>query len=243
MSTPASLSPTSQLFAWEMSYASPVHGANGRYRTPFGVHPRETAYIGTLIETITSDNKIISLRMSDPTGVCTVHIDPRAEGLYEKAQELEAPSFVYVLGTVRTRSSGLPAEPEISATILKPVSRNARNNWIIKTAEITAARLEKYPDSDKAAEFKSIILNALASATPVQAACGDGATEKVNEVSDDEVLDIILSLYEGRSAPRDKVIAGLKEKGMTEQQAVATISRLMEEGECYAPKPYLIKLA
>ncbi len=226
--------PASQLFAWEMSYASPIHGANGRCRTPFGVHSKEIAYIGTLTETITSGDKIVALRMSDPTGICTVNLDPRAEGLYEKAEELDVPSFVYIFGTIRTRNSGVPADPEISATVIKPVSRDARNSWILQTAYDTACRLEKLEPTGKIHEFQTIIKNAITTVKP---------PEKKQAITDEEVLDLIHSLYEGRSAPRDKVLEGLKEKGMTKQQAVETIARLMEEGECYAPKPDIIKLA
>ena len=54
MNSSANILPASQLFAWEMSHASPVNGANGRCRTPFGIFSKDTAYIGTLIETVSS---------------------------------------------------------------------------------------------------------------------------------------------------------------------------------------------
>ena len=62
-------------------------------------------------------------------------------------------------------------------------------------------------------------------------------------MTDEEVLSLIESCYEGKSAPREKVLDALKERGLTRQQAADIIARLMEEGECYAPKPDIIKIA
>jgi len=233
MNPSAPFTPASHLFAWEMAHASPVYGANGRCRTPFGIFSKETAYIGTVIETITAGDKIVSLRMSDPTGICVVNIDPRAESLYEKAEELDVPSFVYVFGTIRTRQSGVSDTAEISASIIQQVSRDARNSWILETAKETAERLARLP-AENTEEFRTLLINAVSAAKPA---------EKKPEVSDEAVLSLIESLYEGKSAPRDKVLNALQERGMTEKQAKDTISRLMEEGECYAPKPDIIKLA
>lgn len=232
MNPSAALTPASQLFAWEMARALPVHGDSGRCRTPSGIHSRETAYIGALIETVSYHDRIVSLRMSDPTGICTVHIDPRAEELYDIAEELDVPSFVYVFGTIRTRSQG-GEEAEISATVLRPVSRDARNSWILSAASDAAERISRLPEAERE-EFRSLLLNAVTAAKPA---------EKKQEMSDEEVLSLIESCYEGKSAPREKVLEALKGRGMTKQQAAECIARLMEEGECYAPKPDIIKLA
>ena len=233
MNSSANILPASQLFAWEMSHASPVNGANGRCRTPFGIFSKDTAYIGTLIETVSSGDKIVSLRMSDPTGICVVNIDPKADELFETAETLEDPSFVYVFGTIRTRMSGNAPFAEISATVIKPVSREARNSWILETAKDAAGRLLR-GDEEEREEFRSHLINAVSSAKPA---------EKKQTISDEEVLSIIESLYEGKRAQREKVLEAMQERGMTKQQAVDTIARLMEEGECYAPKPDIIKLA
>jgi len=171
--------------------------------------------------------------MSDPTGICVVNIDPRAEQLFEIAKGLDIPSFVYVYGTIRTRMSGKAPAAEISATVIKPVSRNARNSWILETAKDAAGRLSRGEEEERE-EYRSHLINAVSSAKPA---------EKKQVISDEEVLSIIESLYEGKRAQRDKVLEAMQERGMTKQQAVETIARLMEEGECYAPKPDFIKLA
>ena len=233
MNASANLTPASQLFAWEMSRASPVHGDSGRCRTPFGIFAKETAYIGTVIETVTAGDKIVALRMSDPTGICTVHLDPRNSGLYETAAELDVPSFVYVFGTIQTRSSGVADTAVLSAVVIKAVSRDARNRWILASAKDTAERLARFPKTETA-EFRSLLQNAVSAAKPA---------EKKQAMTDEEVLSLIESCYEGKSAPREKVLDALKERGLTRQQAADIIARLMEEGECYAPKPDIIKIA
>lgn len=233
MNASANLTPASQLFAWEMSRASPVHGDSGRCRTPFGIFAKETAYIGTVIEMVTAGDKIVALRMSDPTGICTVHLDPRNAGLYETAAELDVPSFVYVFGTIQTRSSGVSDTAVLSAVVIKAVSRDARNSWILASAKETAERLARFPKTETA-EFRSLLQNAVSAAKPA---------EKKQAMTDEEVLSLIESCYEGKSAPREKVLDALKERGLTRQQAADIIARLMEEGECYAPKPDIIKIA
>ncbi len=233
MNASAKLTPASQLFAWEMSHASPVHGDSGRCRTPFGIFAKETAYIGTVIETVATGDKIVSLRMSDPTGICTVNLDPRTPVLYEKAAELDIPSFVYVFGTIQTRSSGVSDTAILSAVVIQPVSRDARNSWILNTAKDTAERLSRFSNAETA-EFRTLLQNAVSAAKPA---------EKKQEMTDEEILTLIESCYEGKSAPRDKVLDTLKERGLTRQQAVDILARLMEAGECYAPKPDIIKIA
>ena len=232
MNPSAALTPASRLFAWEMSRASPVHGDSGRCRTPFGIFAKETAYIGTVIDTVTAGDKIVSLRMSDPTGICTVHLDPRVSGLYEKAAELEVPSFVYVFGTIQTRS-GTADTAEVSAVVIQPVSRDARNSWILNTAKDTAERLLRF-SPEETAEYRTLLVDAVSAAKPA---------EKKQAVSDEEVLSLIESCYEGKSAPKEKVLDALQERGLTRKQASDIIVRLMEEGECYAPKPDIIKIA
>ena len=231
MTPSAPFTPASQLFAWEMARASPIHGDSRRCRTPYGIFSKETAYIGTVIETVSSGEKIVALRMSDPTGICTVHLDPRVNGLYERAEALAVPSFVYVFGTIQTRSQGAASEAAISAVVISPVSRDARNSWILETAQETAERLLRFEETE---EFRSLIQNAVSAAKPA---------EKKQAMTDEEVLSLIESCYEGKSAPKEKVLNALQERGLTKQQAAEIISRLMEEGECYAPKPDIIKLA
>lgn len=234
MNQSAPFHPASCLFAWEMAHASPVHGDSGKCRTPFGIFSKETAYIGALTETIHSGGKIVSLRMSDPTGICSVHLDPRINGLYEKAEELEVPSFVYIFGTIQTRLSGTSETAEISASIIRSVSRDARNSWVLHTAQDAAVRLSRAEPSPAADEYRELLINAVSAAKPA---------EKKQEITDEEVLSLIKSLYEGKSAPREAVLTALTKKNLTRRQAEELIARLMEEGECYAPKPDIIKLA
>ncbi|HJJ46753.1 MAG TPA: hypothetical protein O0X32_00630, partial [Methanocorpusculum sp.] len=61
-------------------------------------------------------------------------------------------------------------------------------------------------------------------------------------ISNEDILNLVQSLYEGKSARREKVIDALKIHGMTKEQAVKTISRLMEDGYLYAPKPDSLKI-
>lgn len=233
-------SPANLLFAWELARASgsPIPGSpkNPQFSTPFGTFTGPAALCGTLTEKEVSEGIASSLRVSDPTGICIVHIDERDIGLRKQAGGLEEPCFVYVLGKLRNpRRTDRP--PVIYAEAVAEVSRAARDSWIANTAEHAVSRLQECPDEALKHEFALQISAALATAAPQQSGAKQGAS-----LSDDEILSLVRSLYEGKAAGKAKVISALTGKGFTREEAESRIRTLMGQGDLYAPRPDILKV-
>ncbi|MDO5847677.1 MAG: hypothetical protein Q4Q20_05220 [Methanocorpusculum sp.] len=233
-------SPANLLFAWELARASgsPVPGSpkNPQFSTPFGTFTGPVALCGTLTEKEVSDGNASALRVSDPTGICIIHIDERDIGLRKQAGGLEEPCFVYVLGKLRNpRRNDKP--PAIYAEAVVKVSRTARDSWIANTAEHAVIRLPECPDDALKHEFASQISAALSAVVSQQS-----REKRAVSLSDDEILSLVRSLYEGKAAGKAKVINALTGKGFTREEAESRIRTLMGQGDLYAPRPDILKV-
>jgi len=154
--------------------------------------------------------------------------------LLKTADEIEVPSFVAVFGTVRFRKYVGRTFLEIVPETISPSTREARDAWIVSTAESAIPRLENSPPSDLRKEVAGKISAALSSVRP------PGPKE---EVTNEKILDIISSLSEKKGARILDVIARLSSLGLDEKSAKMRLGMLMEEGECYTPTTEFIKIA
>ncbi len=232
MDTPnTGLLPASCIFAGELMHAAE---AEIGFTTPFGIFSPKIFLIGTLTEKILRDEKISSLRISDPTGVFSCSMSWQNIPLLKTADEIEVPSFVAVFGTVRFRKYAGRTFLEIVPETITPSTREARDAWIVSTAESAIPRLENSPPSDLRKEVAGRISAALSSVRP------PGPKE---EVTNEKILDIISSLSEKKGARILDVIARLSSLGLDEKSAKMRLGMLMEEGECYTPTTEFIKIA
>ena len=229
---PNGLVPASCIFAGEFALAT--ESANAGFTTPFGIFTQRIFLIGTLTEKTTRDGKISSLRLSDPTGVFTCSMNWENTQLLKTAGELDVPSFVAVFGTVRFRKYAGRTFLEIVPETLLPATRESRNAWIFHTAESAVSRLEKCRNSPVRKELAGKIKLALESARPA---------EPKNELTNEQILEIITALTEKKGAKILDVISRLKTLGLDETSAKTRLGLLMEEGECYTPTTELIKIA
>ncbi|WP_042700929.1 hypothetical protein [Methanocorpusculum bavaricum] len=232
MDTPnTGLLPASCIFAGELTHAAE---AEIGFTTPFGIFSPKIFLIGTLTEKIQRDGKVSSLRISDPTGVFSCSMSWQNIPLLKTADEIEVPSFVAVFGTVRFRKYAGRTFLEIVPETITPSTREARDAWIVSTAESAIPRLENSPPSDLRKEVAGKISAALSSVRP------PGPKE---EVTNEKILDIITVLSEKKGARILDVIARLSSLGLDEKSAKMRLGMLMEEGECYTPTTEFIKIA
>ena len=166
-----------------------------------------------------------------------IHIDGRDTELQDAASALEAPCFVYVFGRLRL-SGPVPLIPVINAETVQMISRAARDSWIVETAAKAAARLTSCADETLRNEFSGVISAALDAVSPPK----NTAAPRSLPLSDEDVLSLIKSLYEGKAAPRTKVLNALIEKGLTSAEANERIHHLMDEGDLYAPRADILKI-
>ncbi|HJJ54597.1 MAG TPA: hypothetical protein O0X50_00745 [Methanocorpusculum sp.] len=234
--------PAHPLFSFELlhEYRTPADRKKFSYTkfsTPLETVPGPVSLCGTLIETEFSGETVVSLRISDPTGICIAGIDERDSSLQAAAADLESPCFIYVLGKLRISTQKQPI-PFIQAETVQAISKETRNSWICAAASSALERLKSAADSEFTAAFRERIAAALDTVQPPAPQKSAASAS----LSDEDVLELIISLYDGKSAQKAKVIEALTGKGLTPAEASVRIADLMEAGDIYAPKPDILKV-
>ncbi len=234
--------PAHPLFSWELAQGlgTPADGKRFSYNafiTPFGSFTGPVALCGTLTEITASGEAVAYLRISDPTGICIARSDERDTELQASVTDLDAPCFIYVLGKLRV-SSQKQLIPVIYAETVRMITKETRNSWICAAASSALDRLETAADEKLREEFREHIAAALESVVPAAPHVSTASTA----LTDEEILDLISSLYEGKAAAKTKVMDALTAKGLTFTEAAMRIASLMENGDIYAPKPDILKV-
>jgi RPA family protein len=228
--------------AWELTGGNISVVSGGGFRTPYGVFSDTIFFVGTLTEKTLKNDRLSSLRVSDPTGVITLSLVPDNAALVRTADTLDVPCFVAVTATVKFRIYAEKSHLELHPVILTPVNRKIRDAWLCCVATRTLARITASPPSSERKEFADVLANALTSIKdedfdPISVYNNSAA------ITDNQLLLIITELSGKKGAPISEVIAHLKTLGMSEIDSKAALSRMMAEGECYAPTTELIKIA
>ena len=237
--SPARIPAAACITAWELTRKNISAASGGGFCTLYGTYSDTIFFVGTLTEKIQRNGQISSLRVSDPTGVLTFSLSPQDTVLLRTADALDVPCFVAITASVRLRAYAGKSYIELSPETLTPADRKTRDAWLCCAADEALSRITSLSPSADRKEFADVLTDALANVrdeSPVP--------EKTQpEVTDEQILAIILELSGKRGAPIFEVVSRLGALGMGESDAKAALARLMEEGECYTPTTELIKVA
>ncbi|HJK36175.1 MAG TPA: hypothetical protein O0X35_00420 [Methanocorpusculum sp.] len=237
--SPARIPAAACITAWELTRKNISAASGGGFCTLYGTYSDTIFFVGTLTEKIQRNGQISSLRVSDPTGVLTFSLSPQDTVLLRTADALDVPCFVAITASVRLRAYAGKSYIELSPETLTPADRKTRDAWPCCAADEALSRITSLSPSADRKEFADVLTDALANVrdeSPVP--------EKTQpEVTDEQILAIILELSGKRGAPIFEVVSRLGALGMGEADAKAALARLMEEGECYTPTTELIKVA
>ncbi|HJK84919.1 MAG TPA: hypothetical protein O0X13_04210 [Methanocorpusculum sp.] len=237
--SPARIPAAACITAWELTRKNISAASGGGFCTLYGTYSDTIFFVGTLTEKIQRNGQISSLRVSDPTGVLTFSLSPQDTVLLRTADALDVPCFVAITASVRLRAYAGTSYIELSPETLTPADRKTRDAWLCCAADEALSRITSLSPSADRKEFADVLTDALANVrdeSPVP--------EKTQpEVTDEQILAIILELSGKRGAPIFEVVSRLGALGMGEADAKAALARLMEEGECYTPTTELIKVA
>lgn len=237
--SPARIPAAACITAWELTRKNISAASGGGFCTLYGTYSDTIFFVGTLTEKIQRNGQISSLRVSDPTGVLTFSLSPQDTVLLRTADALDVPCFVAITASVRLRTYAGKSYIELSPETLTPADRKTRDAWLCCAADEALSRITSLSPSADRKEFADVLTDALANVrdeSPVP--------EKTQpEVTDEQILAIILELSGKRGAPIFEVVSRLGALGMGEADAKAALARLMEEGECYTPTTELIKVA
>lgn len=237
--SPARIPAAACITAWELTRKNISAASGGGFCTLYGTYSDTIFFVGTLTEKIQRNGQISSLRVSDPTGVLTFSLSSQGTVLLRTADALDVPCFVAITASVRLRTYAGKSYIELSPETLAPVDRKTRDAWLCCAADGALSRIASLSPSADRKELVDVLTDALANVrdeSPVP--------EKTQpEVTDEQILAIILELSGKRGAPIFEVVSRLGALGMGEADAKAALARLMEEGECYTPTTELIKVA
>jgi RPA family protein len=227
--------------AWELIEGNVSEIPGGGLQTPYGTFSDTIFFVGTLTEKISKNGRLLSLRVSDPTGVVTFSIVPQKTVL-SAVDALDIPCFVAITAIVRFRVYAGKSHLELRPEILIPVDRRIRDAWLCCAVVGALARITLSPPSPDRKEFVDVLVNALANVrdeNPIPTS----EPEVPAAITDAQLLAIITKLSGKKGAPISDVVAGAVALGMDETNAKAALARLMEEGECYTPTIEFIKIA
>ena len=251
------------LFAGELGRSDlvvPAHGPEARpsLLTPTGLSVRRLTIVGALTEVERKGGDIVHARIADPTGAFTLQSGSRRPGVTGALAEIEPPAFVAV-----TASPLLPSRSPAAQMILLPeavavVDRPARDSWVIVTAEMTLARLERL-NAALAGKGQEPVLGQVIShyrITPSLlvelAGMVDTALASIRRAAEParadvtEARDLVLAFLATRpreAVPLESILGELGRHGISPGDGTRAVNELLAEGECYMPRKGSVRLA
>jgi hypothetical protein len=203
------------------------------------------------------DDDILRCRISDLTGVFDIVIPgPRSE-IFKKMKEIPVPSFVAITGMAKMVQTKGAKMVSVYVESVQAVDRTARDNWVLRTADMTLDRLEQQANAmqgqlndllirkvmehyhttpETVREFVDIVGSALsgiqAPAPSIQPA-----------VNVNELILAIIKEHQGKSGISvQDVIAYATRQGISSDSATNVIKDLIIQDECYQPQKGILKL-
>ena len=250
------------LFAGELNRSDLVEASGGPQGqplllTPTGLSLRRLTFIGALTEVEGKGGDFVHARVADPTGAFTLSSGWHRPEVTGALAKIEPPAFVAV-----TASPQLPSRSPASRMVLLPeavaeVDRLARDTWVIMTADMTLARLERLshalngtgqePALGKVIahyritpsllmELADMVATALASVTGTAGRVkGEGKEPK-------ELVLAFLATRPKEAIPLEAILGELGRHGIGTEAGTLAVNELLAEGECYMPRKGFIRL-
>ena len=121
--------------------------------TPLGAKINRVFIIGVLtdVENVSESGDFIRAHISDPTGIFTLYSGQYQEELTNEITNIEVPTFVAVIGKIRTY---IPEDSDEMYASIRPekiieVDSETRDKWILETCESTKSRIEAIFEAKK----------------------------------------------------------------------------------------------
>ncbi|GAB7015832.1 hypothetical protein [Methanogenium cariaci] len=192
-------------------------------------------FCGALTEVPDADKPMLHLSLYDPTGMLTVGYYTGNPDISTFLNETDLP--VFVLCAAGMRCTADECMPVLESVV--PVSRALRDTFVVAAAADLIGLLEH---ADLSPDRKERICNmaeqALATVLtehPVAAVPDDALLSTVEQVIRD-ISD------EKNAVSLDLLLAALGENGISRETALAVLKTMIEDGDCYQPKPDIIRL-
>ena len=192
-------------------------------------------FCGALTEIPDSHNAINSINIYDPTGILEVSYHTGNKTISTKLDETTLPAFVLCTGSIRC-SAGV-CSPSLESIV--PVSRDVRDTFVLAAADTLMEHLASTPVSpDVKSRICKIAEKALST---VQDNRPTPPSEEFAGAEQAEALILRICSEQGTVAV-EELIQTLSPKGIAREQALSVLTALINNGDCYQPKPDVIRL-
>lgn len=226
--------------------------------TPGGAVCRVVFLAGVLTELETREDFLFG-RLADPTGALTLLMGKQEPVAREACTRMEPPVFVTCSGRIEVTGAGRGREVVIRPFCLYPVTREVRDLWITRTAEITLSRLGALERAvttgipASAAEGRVIrdirpSLRDIAGIARTALSAMDQAEVKAAAppvpVTDlhSEVLKAVAGLSGARGVAVEDLLHHFGGMGHSEDAVLETVRELIAGDELYQPQKGFIKI-
>ncbi|WAI01143.1 hypothetical protein [Methanogenium organophilum] len=192
-------------------------------------------FCGALTEIPDSQKPIQNLSIYDPTGILTVQYHTGNREISGFLTETTLP--VFVLCTAAIRSSVGTCMPMLES--IMPVSREIRDVFVLAAADDLISHLTSSPDIP--ADMKNTICNIAKKAlSTVQTGAPNPTIPKTAVLNEAENL-ILECCEDKKTVNLEELIETLNQKGISRETTLAVLNTLIDNGECYQPKPDIIR--
>lgn len=251
------LEPAARVFAGELERATQSyrHGGADCLLLPSGAAITLVYLVGAVTALSGDTRTAMTARVADPTGVFLVRATSREPETLTALAAVTPPAFLAVLGYAVIGRNG----PSVHPVSVAPVDRGTRDRWLLRTADLTAARLDAVLARLRGDGDDPIIDAAIAAyrMTPETVeALGAMALRALDVLPTAGTLPSPSVLHELSSLLMERIEAGGRDgvtiddllvlamgRGHSKSEVEEAISGLLEEGECYMPRRGLIRIA
>ncbi len=196
-------------------------------------------FCGALTEISDMKKPVMTLSLYDPTGMLVVGYHTGNSEISTFLNKTSLPVFVLCAAGIRCTAGD--CMPVLESVV--PVSREVRDTFVLAAAADLIEHLEQSPEGglDRKKRLCDMAEKALATVKP------ENPVNPVSAAPDDAVFILvekeIRDISDDKNTVRlDVLIAALGEKGVSKETFLAVLKSMIDDGDCYQPKPDLIRL-
>ena len=220
---------------------------HARVQTPSGRTISKCLFCGAIPEIPATQKPIQTLTIYDPTGMIAAQYHSSNADIAAFCTETNLP--VFVLCTAGMRCSAGTCVPMLEAVV--PVSRETRDAFVLAAADDLIRHLAASPDvtaeqKTQCCAMAEKALSTVQTSTPAPTSASTTAPTPTPTATDQAVLDtaeevILACCDENGTVTVQELVDTLHGRGIARETTLAVLTTLINDGECYQPKPNIIK--
>lgn len=216
---------------------------HARVQTPSGRTISKCLFCGALTEIPQTQKPIQTITIYDPTGMVTAQYHSSNAEIAAFCTETTLP--VFVLCTAGMRCSAGNCVPMLESIV--PVSRETRDAFVLAAADDLTRHLAASPEvpaeqKTQCCAMAEKALSTVQTAPPTATPTSTPSLPATEQAVLDTAEEVILACCdENGTVTVDELVEALHGRGIARETTLAVLTTLINDGECYQPKPNIIK--